>query len=60
MGRYKYIWNRRWGILSKGEKEYDIVDTVEGTVVESHDSPVDVKHALKRLNKDEDKKRIRE
>lgn len=58
--RYKYIWNGRWDILEPGTREYDIIDMVDGTRVESYNSPIDVKYALKRLNgKDEDKKGIR-
>jgi len=49
--RYKYIFNGKWKIRPIGEKLYDIIDMVDGNVVESYDSQVDVKHALKRLNK---------
>lgn len=31
-------------------KDYDIIDTYEGKVVESHNSPIMVKHRLKILN----------
>ena len=48
--RYKYIFNGKWGILLKGEYLYDIVDIIEGTVIESYNSAVDVKHRLKKLN----------
>ena len=48
--RYKYYFNGKWGVLLKAEKLYDIIDMVDGTVVESYDSQVDVKYALKRLN----------
>lgn len=49
--RYKYIFNGKWKTLLQGEKLYDIIDMVDGNVVESYNSSVDVKYALKRLNK---------
>jgi hypothetical protein len=49
--RYYYIFNGRWGILLKGEMLYDIIDVFEDKVIASTNSPVDVKHMLKKLNK---------
>lgn len=51
MGRYKYFFNGKFMILEKGTKLYDIIDTVDGTCVESYNSQYDVKYALRRLNK---------
>lgn len=53
MNRYKYIFNGKWKILLKDEKLYDIVDTMFNVIIESYDSAVDVKHRLKKLNKNE-------
>ena len=48
--RYKYIFNGRWDILLEGEYLYDIIDMVDGILVASYNSAVDVKYKLKELN----------
>lgn len=48
--RYQWIDNTRWNYFSKGRKNYDIIDTKNGIIIESHNSAFEVRKLLDELN----------